>query len=199
MEKGRSSDSEDEARPSADELSLHKSQKVPYLRQLSGDSCGYSELDSVDRSSSETAYEPKEEFSVKSMDIEWHGSSVFKIAGHTFRKAIKLNKDDCCAYCGQGVDTFHTQGHKCSECKQIFHTKCIQNGGVQKKQCRHTSGGGKPGRRKHRKRSANSSKQNHNASNFSLTGVNEFTDSTDKIISGVRELKMLQDFINAKV
>jgi len=34
---------------------------------------------------------------------------------------------------------------------------------------------------------------------FSLTGTSEFTDRTDKIISDVRELKMMQDFITKKV
>ncbi|CAB3374023.1 Hypothetical predicted protein [Cloeon dipterum] len=193
--KGRSSDSEDESRPDGEEAHLRKS-KVPFGRQTSTESFG-NEAESNDRSSTETQPESREELFVKS-DIEWHGS-VFKIAGHTFRKTIKLSKDDCCAYCGIGIDTFHTQGYKCSECKQIFHTKCIQNGGVQQKQCRHTSGGGKPGRRKNRKRSNNSSKQNPNSSNFNLTGVNEFMDSADRIISGAKELKMLQEFITEKI
>lgn len=34
---------------------------------------------------------------------------------------------------------------------------------------------------------------------FSLTGTSEFTDRTDKIISDVRELKLMQDFITKKV
>ncbi|XP_059490432.1 unconventional myosin-IXa-like isoform X2 [Neocloeon triangulifer] len=196
LDKGRSSDSEEEARFEGDDQYLRKSKPV-FARQLSSDSYG-NEMDSADRSSSETQAEAREESFVKS-DIEWHGS-IFKIAGHTFRKTIKLSKDDCCAFCGIGIDAFHTQGYKCSECKQIFHTKCIQNGGVQQKQCRHTSGGGKPGRRKNRKRSStSSSKQSQNASNFNLTGVNEFMDSADRIISGARELKMLQEFITEKI
>lgn len=198
-EKGRSSDSEDEASATRVEDPLPK-QKAPYLRQASGDSVGVCEVDSIDRSSTETTYEVREEAGARAVDIEWHAGGVFKIAGHTFRKAVKLSKDDCCSYCGQGVDAFHTQGHKCVECKQIFHTKCIQNGGVQKQPCRHSSGGGKPGRRKHRKRSSgHSSKHNHNSSNFNLQGITEFMDSTDKIIASAKELQMLQEFITEKV
>jgi hypothetical protein len=197
----KSENSEDEgaaARP--DDPTVR--QKVPYLRQASGDSVNINacEVDSMDRSSTETTYEVRDDASARAADIEWHAGGVFKIAGHTFRKAVKLSKDDCCSYCGQGVDTFHTQGHKCVECKQIFHIKCIQNGGVQKQPCQHSSGGGKPGRRKHRKRSSgHSSKHNHNSSNFNLQGITEFMDSTDKIIASAKELQMLQEFITEKV
>lgn len=41
--------------------------------------------------------------------------------------------------------------------------------------------------------------QNNTIGKFSLTGTSEFTDRTDKIISDVRELKMMQDFITKKV
>jgi hypothetical protein len=87
------------------------------------------------------------------------------------------------------------------ECKQLFHTKCIQNGGVQKLPCQHASGGGKPGRRKHRKHSRTPYDMNkpQGAGKFSLTGTSEFTDSTDKIISDARELQLMQDFITNKV
>jgi len=65
-------------------------------------------------------------------------------------------------------------------------------------------------RRKHRKPSSAGDKAHitpniaNNQSNstvgkFSLTGTSEFTDRTDKIISDVRELKMMQDFITKKV
>lgn len=68
-----------------------------------------------------------------------------------------------------------------------------------------SSGGGS--RRKHRKHSRTpyekdkilSHHPHQPVSQFSLTGTSEFTDRTDKIISDVRELQLMQDFITKKV
>lgn len=98
------------------------------------------------------------------------------------------------------------------DCKKLFHTKCIQNGGVLQMPCIQQNGSNRPtNRRKHRKPSSAGNKGHitpsiaNNQSNstvggkFSLTGTSEFTDRTDKIISDVRELKLMQDFITKKV
>jgi hypothetical protein len=52
------------------------------------------------------------------------------------------------------------------------------------------------GRRKARKSSKNVVDK---PGKFSLTGTSEFTDRTDQIISGVRELQLMQEFISRKV
>lgn len=132
----------------------------------------------------------------------------------------KFSKDDQCASCNKLMDSLVTQGHKCSDCKQLFHTKCIQNGGVLHRPCQHSgsyaSGAGPShgnispiastsglggARRKHRKHSRAPHDMNKQPATgkFSLTGTSEFTDSTDKIISDATELEMMQDFITKKV
>lgn len=69
--------------------------------------------------------------------------------------------------------------------------------------CQHASGGGKPGRRKHRKHSRApydlTKITTPPAGKFNLQRTSEFTDSTDKIISDARELQLMQDFITNKV
>jgi myosin IX len=96
------------------------------------------------------------------------------------------------------------------DCKKLFHTKCIQNGGVLQMPCIQQNGSNRPtNRRKPRKPVPSGNKahitpniannQNTTIGKFSLTGTSEFTDRTDKIISDVRELKMMQDFITKKV
>ncbi|XP_018913813.1 unconventional myosin-IXb isoform X2 [Bemisia tabaci] len=144
--------------------------------------------------------------------LEWKGTTIFTIAGHKFRKLARFSKEDRCAYCNKPMDAFVTQGHKCSDCKHIFHTKCIQNGGVLKVPCLHavgTDGGG--GIWKYRKQSRVVAEKSNSQTSlncdriassggkFSLTGTSEFTDSTDKIISDARELKLMQDFITKKI
>ncbi|XP_065224768.1 unconventional myosin-IXAa-like isoform X2 [Planococcus citri] len=153
--------------------------------------------------------------------LTWKGTTMFTIAGHRFRKISRFSKEDRCMYCSKPMDAFVTQGHKCSDCKRLFHTKCIQNGGVLQLPCiqQHVSGDGS-GRRKRRKHNRTSydksqvpstssaaapvtsgvpitSRDHH--SKFSLTGTSEFTDSTDKIISDAKELQLMQDFINKKI
>jgi len=77
--------------------------------------------------------------------------------------------------------------------------------------CIQQNGSNRPtNRRKHRKPPSAGNKahitpnitnnqNNTTIGKFSLTGTSEFTDRTDKIISDVRELKMMQDFITKKV
>lgn len=82
-----------------------------------------------------------------------------------------------------------------ADCKALFHTKCIQNGGVLSLPC--GVGGGRKKQRKLARPPA--SPMAPHLSQFSLTGTSEFTDRTDKIISDARELQLMQDFINKKV
>ncbi|XP_044740758.1 unconventional myosin-IXa-like [Chrysoperla carnea] len=140
--------------------------------------------------------------------IEWKTPTLFTIAGHRFvldLKVVRFSKDDRCGYCGEEMDALVTQGFKCVDCKQLFHTTCIQNCGVVEMPClmqNAADGGiGKPGRRKHRKHSRTPYDITKQAvtSKFSLTGTSEFTDSTDKIISDARELQSMQDFITKKI
>ncbi len=110
---------------------------------------------------------------------------------------------------------------KISDCKRLFHTKCIQNGGVLQLPCvQQPYPGVTIARRKNRKHPRVVSEKSgvssalvpvtvlgHNTasvrdpthSKFSLTGTSEFTDSTDKIISDAKELQLMQNFINKKV
>ncbi|XP_063242383.1 unconventional myosin-IXAa-like isoform X2 [Bacillus rossius redtenbacheri] len=131
--------------------------------------------------------------------LEWKGSTMFTIAGHRFRKLNRFAKEDRCSYCDRPMDAVVTQGHKCSDCKQLFHTKCIQNGGVKEMPCINL--GHKPGRRKMRKNSRTQQDMAKPAvtGKFSLTGTSEFTDRTDQIISDSLELQLMQDFITQKI
>ncbi|XP_077291257.1 unconventional myosin-IXa-like isoform X3 [Arctopsyche grandis] len=142
-------------------------------------------------------------------NMEFIGSTangVFKIAGHRFRKWTRFSKDDRCIYCNNTMDAFVTQGQKCMDCKQLFHTKCIQNKGVFSMPCKSSGhvNAGVGGRGKHRKtqRASNQSGTDTKTSvtsKFSLTGTSEFTDRTDKIISDAKELQRMQDFIAKKI
>ncbi|KAJ1522409.1 hypothetical protein ONE63_002697 [Megalurothrips usitatus] len=135
--------------------------------------------------------------------LEWKGTTMFTIANHSFRKQTRFAKEDRCAFCSTPMDAFVTQGFKCSDCKNIFHTKCIQNGGVLQMPCSspHPQGPGvKPGRRKARKNArAVSETKAAVESRFSLTGTSQFTDSQDKIISDAKELQSMHDFITSKI
>ncbi|XP_076663823.1 unconventional myosin-IXa isoform X2 [Andrena cerasifolii] len=129
--------------------------------------------------------------------LEWKGN-LFTLAGHRFRKVARFAKDDVCVCCHEKMDAFVTQGYKCIECKQLYHVKCIQNGGVLKMPCILAN---TPGRRKNRKPSRppfDAAKQAV-TSKFSLTGTSAFSDSTDKIISDAKELALMQDFITKKI
>lgn len=123
-----------------------------------------------------------------------------------FRKWTRFSKDDKCVYCHEAMDAFVMQGQKCSDCKQLYHTKCIQNKGVFTMPCKdsvHVSSG-VSSRSKTRKtqrgaNQSNSTPKNAVQSKFSLTGTSEFTDRTDKIISDAKELQRMQDFIAKKI
>ncbi|XP_034242565.1 unconventional myosin-IXAa-like isoform X3 [Thrips palmi] len=135
--------------------------------------------------------------------LEWKGTTMFTIANHSFRKITRFTKDDRCVFCSSPMDAFVTQGHKCSDCKQIFHTKCIQNGGVLQMPCPSPppqGAGVKPNRRKPRKNARTPSETKAVVeSRFSLTGTSQFTDSQDKIISDAKELQLMHDFITKKI
>ncbi|XP_043257794.1 unconventional myosin-IXAa-like isoform X1 [Colletes gigas] len=129
--------------------------------------------------------------------LEWKGN-LFTLAGHRFRKVARFAKDDVCVCCHEKMDAFVTQGYKCVDCKQLYHVKCIQNGGVLKMPCILAN---TPGRRKNRKppRTPYDAAKQTVASKFSLTGTSAFSDSTDKIISDAKELALMQDFITKKI
>lgn len=130
--------------------------------------------------------------------LEWKGNNLFTLAGHRFRKVARFAKDDVCVCCHEKMDAFVTQGYKCVDCKQLYHVKCIQNGGVLKMPCLLAN---TPNRRKNRKppRTPYDASKQAVASKFSLTGTSAFSDSTDKIISDAKELALMQDFITKKI
>ncbi|XP_045484211.1 unconventional myosin-IXAa isoform X1 [Pieris rapae] len=133
-------------------------------------------------------------------------NGLFGIAGHRFRKGTRFAKGDKCVYCHQAIDAFVTQGQRCIDCKQLYHTKCIQNKGVITMPCPSPVTGATRGRHKNRKR-INLKESPYNllmehskvSSNFSLTGTSEFMDRTDKIISDATELQAMQNFITKKI
>ncbi|XP_070163242.1 unconventional myosin-IXa isoform X4 [Polyergus mexicanus] len=130
--------------------------------------------------------------------LEWKGNNLFTLAGHRFRKVARFAKDDVCVCCHEKMDAFVTQGYKCVDCKQLYHVKCIQNGGVLRMPCILAN---TPSRRKNRKppRTPYDTTKQTVASKFSLTGTSAFSDSTDKIISDAKELALMQDFITKKI
>ncbi|KAF6210863.1 hypothetical protein GE061_013974 [Apolygus lucorum] len=143
--------------------------------------------------------------------LEWKGTTMFTIAGHSFRKIGRINKEDRCASCMGPMDNW---GHKCADCKHLFHTKCIQNGGVLQHPCVSsvvpTVRKGKFSRRSRFSQSSEKSQSEKekekekeksftHQTKFNLTGTSEFTDSTDKIISGIKELQQMRDFITDKI
>ncbi|XP_019696110.1 unconventional myosin-IXa isoform X2 [Harpegnathos saltator] len=129
--------------------------------------------------------------------LEWKGN-LFTLAGHRFRKVARFAKDDVCVCCYKKMDAFVTQGYKCIDCKELYHVKCIQNGGVLKMPCVSAN---TPNRRKNRKppRTPYDTTKQTVASKFSLTGTSAFSDSTDKIISDAKELALMQEFITKKI
>lgn len=130
--------------------------------------------------------------------IEWKGTHHFTLAGHRFRKIARFSKDDVCVCCREKMDAFVTQGYKCTDCKQPYHVKCIQNGGVLKMPCILAN---TPNRRNKRKplRTPYETAKQAVTSKFSLTRTSAFSDSTDKIISDAKELALMQDFITKKI
>ncbi|XP_063983147.1 unconventional myosin-IXa-like isoform X2 [Diachasmimorpha longicaudata] len=130
--------------------------------------------------------------------LEWKSNNLFTLAGHRFRKIARFTKEDVCVCCHEKMDAFVTQGYKCNDCKQLYHVKCIQNGGVLKMPCPLAN---TPSRRKNRKpmRTPYEAVKQTVQSKFSLTGTSAFSDSTDKIISDAKELALMQDFITKKI
>ncbi|XP_012548810.1 unconventional myosin-IXAa isoform X1 [Bombyx mori] len=134
------------------------------------------------------------------------GNGLFRIAGHRFRKGTRFAKGDKCVYCHQAIDAFVTQGQKCIDCKELYHTKCIQNKGVITMPCTSPVAVASRARPKNRKRIMPTTNHNPPAdqknsvtSNFNLTGTSEFIDRTDKIISDATELQAMQNFIMEKI
>ncbi|CAH0687838.1 unnamed protein product [Spodoptera exigua] len=133
-------------------------------------------------------------------------NDLFRIAGHRFRKSTRFAKGNKCVYCHQPIDAFITQGQRCIDCKQLYHTKCIQNKGVITMPCSSPVTVASRGRHKNRKRIISNSNYNlldnsksSVSSNFNLTGTSEFMDRTDKIISDATELQAMQNFIMEKI
>nr|XP_023020766.1 unconventional myosin-IXa-like [Leptinotarsa decemlineata] len=127
--------------------------------------------------------------------------NVLTIAGHSFKKIPRITKDDLCLFCNTLLDAFYSPGYKCTNCKKQFHTKCIQNK-VFEMPCEHqrTDAEIRSGRRKHRKHSRTAyDLRKPEECKFSLTGTSEFTDRTDKIITGAEELTLMQQFITEKI
>lgn len=131
----------------------------------------------------------------------WKSHNTFTLAGHNFRKIARFSKEDVCICCNEKMDAFVTQGYRCNDCKQLYHVKCIQNGGVSRMPCPLITNITTSARRKSRK----TSRQTYEGfkqtvtSKFSLTGTSAFSDSTDKIISDTKELALMQDFITKKI
>lgn len=137
-------------------------------------------------------------------DFKWQKNSItFSIAGHVFRKIHKLQNDDLCTFCNGKLDIFLTHIYKCSNCKKLFHTKCIQNKSVLQMPCDQSTSStdsGKVGRRKQRKYSRTPyDYRKPEDGKFNLTGTSEFTDRTDQIITGAEELTLMQRFITDKI
>ncbi|KYM92342.1 Myosin-IXa [Atta colombica] len=158
-----------------------------------------SRLSSVSRrtDSSSTGYSDGETESEPPSAVQ-SAPPVFNTTGHRFRKVARFAKDDVCVCCHEKMDAFVTQGYKCVDCKQLYHVKCIQNGGVLRMPCLLAN---TPNRRKNRKppRTPYDTTKQTVASKFNLTGTSAFSDSTDKIISDAKELALMQDFITKKI
>ncbi|XP_063382914.1 unconventional myosin-IXAa-like [Cydia fagiglandana] len=126
-------------------------------------------------------------------------NGLFRIAGHRFRKGTRFAKGDKCVYCHQAIDAFVTQGQRCIDCKQLYHTKCIQNKGVITMPCSSPVAAPGRGRHKYRKPHMGAEHKSSSSTHFNLTGTSEFMDRTDKIISDANELHAMQNFITKKI
>jgi len=146
-------------------------------------------------------------------DVISSGSSS-KNGLHHLEKVTKYHRGDSCGTCRKTMHGFFNPGVKCSRCYNMFHSKCVQNGLVSNIPCVDSSrthenmkeplstlsiekSPSTMGRRKLRKSSKPLSEKT--SSKFSVSKTSEFTDRTDQIISGVRELQLMQDFILKKV
>jgi len=144
--------------------------------------------------------------------------------GHSLQKMAKYHKGEMCLICKKNLHVLFAPGCRCERCRMLFHTKCLPNG-IQGKPCpipgvilaeRSGEGvvllgtegspvsnkshhGGGSGRKKYRKPSKSTSDIAKSSGKFNITGTSEFTDRTDQIISGVKELQLMQEFISKKV
>ncbi|KAJ2949671.1 hypothetical protein O0L34_g15597 [Tuta absoluta] len=180
---------------------------TPQVRSSSNVAPG---ADALRRRNSDPAPAPLETRAPDPRSTDYIGQTtngLFRIAGHRFRKGTRFAKADKCVYCHQAIDAFITQGQRCIDCKQLYHTKCIQNKGVITMPCSSPVAGAARSRHKNRKRilikdsalSLIPDSKSPVSSNFSLTGTSEFMDRTDKIISDATELQAMQTFITKKI
>lgn len=144
-----------------------------------------------------------------------------KTGYHLLEKVTKFPRGEQCRACAKNMHVLFAPGVKCTSCKGIYHSKCVQNGMIQRVPCpnnrqllvfssvndenlttpssasdKSSSARRKP---KPRKQKTDSDVTLSKAGKFNLTGTSEFTDRTDQIISGVKELRLMQDFISNKI
>jgi hypothetical protein len=149
-----------------------------------------------------------------SSEVSSSGSGSLSRTGlHILEKQAKYHRGDSCGACKKTMHVFFNPGLKCCHCQMMFHSKCVQNGIVGNIPCVDSSKAFEAtreplmsmsiekspstiGRRKTRKTSKPPVEK---SGKFSLTKTSEFTDRTDQIISGVRELQLMQEFISKKV
>lgn len=145
-----------------------------------------------------------------------------KTGYHMLEKVAKFPRGETCGACRKSLHVLFAPGVKCTACKGTFHSKCVQNGMIQGVHCRNNrqafshddsilitsmtekSGTGTRRKTKPRKQKTDGDvnpvpASSAKAGKFSLTGTSEFTDRTDQIISGVKELKQMQEFISNKI
>lgn len=148
-----------------------------------------------------------------------------KMGYHMLEKVTKFHRGDACGACGKNMHVLFAPGVRCSSCKGTYHSKCVQNGMIQRVPCRNNrqmlvfhsvndenlttpssaSEKSSSTRRKPKPRKQKTdgdvpiSGSQTKAGKFNLTGTSEFTDRTDQIISGVKELRQMQEFISNKI
>lgn len=139
-------------------------------------------------------------------------SSITTRNSHNLEKVTKYHRGDSCASCKKTMHAFFNPGVRCIQCQLMFHSKCVQNELANAFPCSNSTKSldvnddlftiekspSTMGRRKGRKQNKNIVEK-PGKFNFRMTGTSEFTDRTDQIISGVRELQLMQEFISKKV
>lgn len=148
-----------------------------------------------------------------------------KTGYHVLEKVTKFARGEQCGACGKNMHVLFAPGLKCTSCKGTYHSKCVQNAMIQRVPCRNhrqilgfssvndenlttpssASDKSSSTRRKPKPRKqktdgdVNISGSSSKGGKFNLTGTSEFTDRTDQIISGVKELRQMQEFISNKI
>ncbi|XP_021968609.1 unconventional myosin-IXa isoform X2 [Folsomia candida] len=139
-------------------------------------------------------------------------SSITTRNSHNLEKVTKYHRGDSCASCKKTMHAFFNPGVRCIQCQLMFHSKCVQNELANAFPCSNSTKSldvnddlftiekspSTMGRRKGRKQNKNIVEK-PGKFNFRMTGTSEFTDRTDQIISGVRELQLMQEFISKKI